>query len=87
MAEAKSILPSAPGALAPFGMSWPLLIGLLAVVCVLGATKIDVLADPDTYLHIAAGRWMGAHGAVPTAPRRCWRAPTIRCSALAIRTV
>ena len=47
-----------------FGVSWPLLLGLagflVPAVCGLG------LADGDTYLHIAAGRWMLAHGAVLT---------------------
>lgn len=47
-----------------FGVSWPLLLGLAGflapAVCGLG------LADGDTYLHIAAGRWMLAHGAVLT---------------------
>ena len=49
--------------LAP-GVSWPLLLGVAAFL-------IPVLAgwglrDPDTYWHIAAGRWMLAHGAVLT---------------------
>lgn len=49
------------------GFSWPLLIALVAALCVLGATRIDVLADGDVYSHIAAGRWIVAHGTVPTA--------------------
>ncbi len=46
------------------GISWPLMVGVTAFL-------IPVLAgwglrDPDTYWHIAAGRWMLAHGAVLT---------------------
>lgn len=47
-----------------FGVSWPLLLGVagFAVPAITGYG----LADGDTYLHIAAGRWMLAHGAVLT---------------------
>ena len=65
MTGAPSALPSARGGLSSLGVSWPLLIALLALLCVLGVERIDVLADPDTYLHLGAGRWMLAHGAVP----------------------
>ncbi len=45
-------------------LSLPLIVGLLAyLVIVLGGQ--GVLADPDPYWHIATGRWMIAHGAVP----------------------
>lgn len=44
-----------------------MLIALVAVLSVLGVQKIDVLADPDTYLHIAVGHWILEHGAVPVA--------------------
>jgi len=65
MAEAPSTSPRAPSASPTLGISWPLLIAFCVAVSVLGFTKIDVLADPDTYWHIAAGDWMLAHGAVP----------------------
>src|SRR5713226_6761591 len=45
--------------------SWPLLLGLLAFARLL-AERMSLLNDPDTYLHIAAGQWMLAHGALPT---------------------
>ena len=47
-----------------FGISWPLLLGVagFAVPAITGYG----LADGDTYLHIAAGRWMLAHGAALT---------------------
>lgn len=44
--------------------SWPLLLGLTGFL--IPAIMGWGLGDPDTYWHIAAGRWMLAHGAVPT---------------------
>ena len=44
--------------------SWPLLVAL-AVFGRLLAVRQALLNDPDTYLHIAAGRWILAHGALP----------------------
>ena len=41
-------------------------IGAVSFVTVL-SVGAKVLADPDTYWHIAAGRWMIAHEAIPTA--------------------
>jgi hypothetical protein len=45
--------------------SWPLWVALAAFVRLLAQPRA-VLNDPDTYLHIAAGRWMWAHLALPT---------------------
>src|SRR5438046_1918514 len=45
--------------------SLPLLLGLLAFGRLL-SERLAMLNDPDTYLHIAAGRWILAHGALPT---------------------
>ena len=67
MTEAHSALKRAARSSFTLGLSWPLLVALAAALSVLGSTSINVLADPDTYLHIAAGRWMLAHGSVPTA--------------------
>ena len=50
-----------PGRLLP---SWPLIVALLALGRALAQPQA-LLHDPDTYLHIAAGRWMLAHGALP----------------------
>src|SRR5260370_21303924 len=44
--------------------SWPLLLGLAAFVRAV-TDPARLLADPDTYLHIAAGRWMLGHLALP----------------------
>jgi hypothetical protein len=44
--------------------SWPLIVGL-AVFGRLLAEPMALLNDPDTYLHIATGRWILAHGALP----------------------
>jgi hypothetical protein len=46
--------------------SWPLLLGLAAFARAV-TDPVRLLADPDTYLHIAAGRWMIAHLALPLA--------------------
>ena len=46
--------------------SWPWIIGILALLRAL-ASPLALLHDPDTYLHIAAGQWMLAHRALPTA--------------------
>lgn len=46
--------------------SWPLWVGLFAFARVIAQPRA-VLNDPDTYLHIAAGRWIIAHLALPTA--------------------
>lgn len=43
---------------------WPLLIGLFVFARLLAA-RLALLNDPDTYLHIAAGRLMLAHAALP----------------------
>ncbi len=46
------------------GLSWPLLLGAAAFVLALvsGAVRFD----PDTYWQIVTGRWILAHGYVPT---------------------
>ncbi len=46
--------------------AWPWLVGLAALFRALGSPPA-LLHDPDTYLHIAAGRWMLAHAALPSA--------------------
>src|SRR2546428_12420575 len=45
--------------------SWPLLVGLAALVRPL-FEPTTLLNDPDTYLHIATGRWILAHGSLPS---------------------
>jgi len=44
--------------------SWPLIVALTFFIRAL-AQPMALLNDPDTYLHIAAGRWMLAHAALP----------------------
>src|SRR5919197_5027188 len=44
--------------------SWPLIAAIAALARAL-AQPAALLNDPDTYLHIAAGRWMLAHWALP----------------------
>jgi hypothetical protein len=46
--------------------SWPWIVGLAAMLRALGS-PLALLHDPDTYMHIAAGRWMLAHRALPAA--------------------
>jgi hypothetical protein len=47
------------------GLSWPLIIGAVVYLFVLGVRQV-MLSDPDTYWHLAAGRWMIDHSAVFT---------------------
>ena len=47
-----------------FGISLPAIIGLCAYYVVV-SHPIKILHDPDTYLHIAVGRWILAHHQVP----------------------
>jgi len=61
-------------------VSWPLLGGVLAYIYALGVGK-GMLVDGDTYWHIAAGRWILRHAAVPsvdpfshTMPGAAWTA-------------
>lgn len=61
----QSALNSTPCTVRTFGISWPLLVAALALMAVLGYARINVLADPDTYWHLATGRWILEHGAVP----------------------
>ena len=51
---------------AAYATSWPWIVGLLAMLRAL-ASPSALLHDPDTYMHIAAGRWMLTHGALPIA--------------------
>jgi hypothetical protein len=44
--------------------SWPLIVGLAVFARAL-AQPMALLNDPDTYLHLAAGRWMLTHLALP----------------------
>jgi hypothetical protein len=46
------------------GLGLPLLAGLFVYATTLAAAR-RVISDPDPYLHIAVGRWIIAHGAVP----------------------
>ena len=56
------IATSTPGR-SRFGLSLPLLLALgVYTVSLIGG---KILSDPDTYLHIAVGRWIIAHRAVP----------------------
>jgi|SRR6516162_4947855 len=47
-----------------FGISLPAIAGLGAYYVVV-SHGVKILHDPDTYLHIAVGRWIIAHGTVP----------------------
>lgn len=49
---------------APAGLSWPLIVGCLTYLGFLAYGK-GLLGDPDTYWHVAAGRWILDHGAIP----------------------
>lgn len=49
-----------------WGLSWPLIVCVCTIVGLLGYRPDVMLTDADTYWHLAAGRWMLEHGAVPT---------------------
>jgi hypothetical protein len=51
-----------PVAGSPFGLSWPLLVGIFACLATLNA---GLLNDPDTYWHLAAANWMFEHQSIP----------------------
>lgn len=46
------------------GVSWPIIAGCLTYLGFLAHGQM-LLGDPDTYWHVAAGRWILEHGAVP----------------------
>jgi hypothetical protein len=55
-----------PSVVRTFGMSWPLLVALLALLGVFSSVRFNtLLADPDTYWHLATGRWILEYGTVP----------------------
>jgi hypothetical protein len=45
-------------------LSWPLIAALVTLLRPL-SDRMALLNDPDTYLHVAAGRWMIDHAALP----------------------
>ncbi|MBV9552040.1 MAG: hypothetical protein JO032_04530 [Alphaproteobacteria bacterium] len=73
---AAAAFPSAAGWLR-LRPSLPWLIALLALARALAAPAA-LLHDPDTYLHIAAGRWMLAHAALPGADPFSFTVPGAR---------
>jgi hypothetical protein len=48
-----------------FNISWPVIIGLLGMMLPLLAPTASLI-DPDTFMHIASGRWMLEHRALPS---------------------
>jgi hypothetical protein len=65
-APASSPLPRV--GVARLGLSWPLLVAVAAGLWVCGTPiSVELLRDGDTCWHVAAGRWMFAHHAIPTA--------------------
>lgn len=62
----QTALPSARFKFQTFGVSWPLIVALAAAVYFLLHPRGGALLnDPDTYWHLAAGRWIVDHLAVP----------------------
>lgn len=47
------------------GLSWPVIAGCLTYLGFLAHGQM-LLGDPDTYWHVAAGRWILEHGTVPS---------------------
>lgn len=66
MSVMERVVGSEPSAIRTFGVSWPLLVAMLALLGVLNSVRFNaLLADPDTYWHLATGRWILEHGVVP----------------------
>jgi hypothetical protein len=66
MAAIESALSPGSSSFRTFGLSWPLLVALLTVLGALGSMRFGaVLGDPDTYWHLATGRWILEHRIVP----------------------
>jgi hypothetical protein len=66
LAAIETTMGTAPSAVRTLGLSWPLLVAVFALIGVLGFIRPDaLLSDADTYWHLAAGRWMLEHGAIP----------------------
>lgn len=60
------VVGSEPSNVRTFGVSWPLLVALMTLFGTLNNARFKlVLSDPDTYWHLAAGRWILEHGVVP----------------------
>src|SRR5438105_313650 len=59
-----TLRPLPPFARSRYGISLPLIFGL-GVYALIAGRGGAVLHDPDTYLHIAVGRWIIEHLAVP----------------------
>src|SRR5262245_26239185 len=49
-----------------WAISWPLLFGLGVFAFLNNPTGLPLLSDPDTHWHITVGKWIQAHGSVPT---------------------
>jgi len=56
--------PTATGAGVYWGVSWPLIVGALIYLVFLVHGN-HLLADADTYWHLAVGRWIIEHGTIP----------------------
>lgn len=66
MMTTESVCSATPFGFRTYGVSWPLLVGLVSLAAVLEVPRFSVLlGDPDTYWHLAAGRWILEHGVVP----------------------
>jgi len=66
MLTIESELSCKPCTIRTFGLSWPLLVAFFALFGVVGSVRFTaVLNDPDTYWHLATGRWIIEHGVVP----------------------
>ncbi len=49
----------------PWGLSWPLIVGILAMLFCLNLGRNALLLDHDSYLHLHIGQWILDHYAIP----------------------
>src|ERR1700754_5062370 len=60
-----SLSPDRSASRAAWMPSLPLAVGLAVFIALANVNGLPLLADPDSHWHIAVGRWILQHGAVP----------------------
>jgi hypothetical protein len=63
--ESSGLQPKSSGQSSFYGLSWPLLVGVMTCLGILVFTSWHTSVDPDTYMHLTIGRWILDHGAIP----------------------
>ena len=48
-----------------YGLSWPLIVGMIACIGLLTLSSWHTSVDPDTYMHLSIGQWILDHRSIP----------------------